>query len=95
MTNTIENSAPLFGVKNAITDGRWSLVTTSRTLAGVSVQVPVSVGDELADFRGDRCEVTGQGCPPHKPGSTGRIELNGREYFPSVAGCEWLEDWSA
>ena len=95
MTNNIDKSAPLFGVKNEITSGRWSLVTTSHTLAGVAVDVPVCVGDDLKDFRGDRCKVTGQGRPPHKPGSTGRIELDGREYFPSVAGCKWSEDWSA
>ena len=49
----------------------------------------VEIGDVLADFRGDKLQVTGQGCPPHKSGSTGRIELEGREYFPSVVGCKW------
>ena len=50
----------------------------------------VCLGDQLEDFRGDTTTVTGAGHPPHKPGSTGRIELDGREYFPSVADCKWI-----
>ena len=50
----------------------------------------VCIGDRLQDFRGNDCIVTGLGNPPHKAGSTGRIELDGCEYFPSVAGCEWV-----
>lgn len=57
---------------------------------------PVSVGDVLTDFRGDKATVTG-GEPPRHSASTGRIYVReeGREYtcefFPSVFDCCWME----
>ena len=50
----------------------------------------VCIGDRLTDFRGDECIVSGVGNPPHKQGSTGRIGLEHGEFFPSVAGCKWV-----
>ena len=73
--------------KNEISYGRWSLTTTP-------LEDAVYVGDELVNSRGDLCKVTGKGRPPHKFSSTGRIELDGRLYFPSVVGCKWREDWN-
>jgi hypothetical protein len=52
--------------------------------------LPVQVGQKLKDFRGDTCIVTALGTPPHKNGSTGRIVLDGMEYFPSVVDCKWI-----
>ena len=52
---------------------------------------PVQVGDKVRDFRGDEHTVTGMGYPPRHSGSSGRIELDGFQYFPSVAGAEWEE----
>ncbi|HYE38137.1 hypothetical protein [Methylocaldum sp.] len=52
----------------------------------------ISVGDKLPDFRGDLCTVTGLGHPPRTPESSGRIELDGSLYYPSIVDCIWLTD---
>ena len=76
MINNIQNGTQV------ISQEKWVLVN--------NIGGRVCIGDRLQDFRGDECIVTGLGNPPHKSGSTGRIELDGREYYPSVAGCEWV-----
>ena len=52
---------------------------------GEEVKLPY----KTVDFRGDPMTVIGF-TPPHKPSSTGRIEVEGgmTEYFPSVAGLK-------
>jgi len=51
---------------------------------------PVKVGDKFLDFRGDPCTVTGLGHPPHTPASSGRIELDGVLYYPTIVDCKWM-----
>ena len=75
MTNSINSG-------NQVIVGEWALINV---MGG-----QVCIGDKMQDFRGDDVVITGMGNPPHKQGSTGRVELDGREYFPSVAGCEWV-----
>lgn len=57
----------------------------------------VQRGDVVTLSRGERVVIKGW-CMPHKPSSTGRIyvreqgDLNDeREYFPDIAGCEWVD----
>lgn len=70
----------------AITSDGWALLFNGQ---------PVRVGDQLTDFRGDNMEVTG-GTPPHKEGSTGRIDArepgttDSAQYYPGVVNCAWV-----
>jgi hypothetical protein len=43
----------------------------------------VEAGASVTSFRGEPDVVKG-GTPPHKPSSTGRVWVNGGEFFPSV-----------
>jgi len=54
---------------------------------------PVALPHDRADFRGEPWTVYG-GCPPAKPGSTGRVYVQDenrreREFYPSVYGLAW------
>lgn len=57
----------------------------------------VAIGDNVNSFRGEEAIVTG-GSPPHKEGSTGRVDVRwtGMEasgsYFPSVFNLEWRDE---
>jgi hypothetical protein len=52
---------------------------------------PVVFGESYPDFRGD-LEIIVGGIPPHKPGSTGRVETKGgRLYFPTVFNLKWVQ----
>lgn len=59
----------------------------------------VKAGDKFLCFRGESYTISdGIGAPPHKPSSTGKVWVRsdrsdsfGREFFPSVIGCEWVE----
>lgn len=51
-------------------------------------QRSVKIADVRKDFRGETGRVHG-GRAPHKPSSTGRVHVDGREYYPSVFGCVW------
>lgn len=53
-------------------------------------KAPILVGDKLLSFRGDLYTVTGWREPQHS-GSTGRVWVEGGEFFPSVLGCEFIE----
>ena len=79
-TKTMTNTDKLADCAKIMKNG-WTLVNEQGDT--------VEIGDVLADFRGDKLQVTGQGRPPHKWGSTGRIELEGQEFFPGVVGCKW------
>jgi hypothetical protein len=68
---------------NEVNYGEWRLVH-ERT------GKPVLVGDVIFDFRGNAATVKG-GMPPNKPSSTGRVWVEGGEYFPSVFDLKWVE----
>lgn len=58
-------------------------------LKNVRTGQPVTRGQTLQDFRGERAAIVG-GRAPHKPSSTGHIYTeHGRELFPGVFGCTW------
>jgi hypothetical protein len=59
----------------------WRLINANGT--------PVVIGQSYLDHRGDPVTVTGLGQPPHKASSTGRVELDGRLYFPTVINAKW------
>jgi hypothetical protein len=44
----------------------------------------VEAGASVTSFRGEPDVVKG-GTPPHKPSSTGRVWVNGGEFFPKQA----------
>lgn len=73
-----------------VTSEDWSGKT--RTLVHEGTGKPVTVGETVTDFRGDKATVTG-GEAPHKQGSTGRVYVKQNEheaqYFPSVFELEW------
>lgn len=50
----------------------------------------VMVGDAITSFRGETAVLKG-GRPPHKPSSTGRVFIEGAEYFPSVFDLKWVQ----
>lgn len=52
---------------------------------------PVTVGEEVTDFRGDKSVVTG-GEPPRHEGSTGRVHVERGSYFPSVFDLVWVKE---
>lgn len=62
---------------------RWILIDEA-------TQRMLRVGDVCTTFRGEKLRITGKGSAPHKPSSTGRIETNEGEYFPSVVGARWV-----
>lgn len=56
---------------------------------------PVSLGDTLETFRGERCVLEDVVAPRHE-GSTGRVCLRFEDgatalYFPGVCGLVWEE----
>jgi hypothetical protein len=55
----------------------------------------VKIGDTVTDFRGDKAELTGI-YPPRHSNSSGRVTVwDGKmtgEYFPSVFGCQIVEE---
>lgn len=53
-------------------------------------QRSVKIADVRKDFRGETGRVHG-GRAPHKPSSTGRVHVDGREYYPSVFGLKWIK----
>jgi hypothetical protein len=59
----------------------WRLINASGA--------PVAIGQLYLDHHGEPMTVTGLGQPPHKESSTGRVELNGRLYFPTVINAKW------
>ena len=59
-------------------------------LIDVVTQHSVTKGDVVSSFRGERATVVG-GSAPHKPSSTGRVEVDtGLEFYPSVFGLQWI-----
>lgn len=48
----------------------------------------VRYGDIRDSFRGEPATVKG-GTPPHKPGSTGRIQTTKGEHYPGVFLAKW------
>lgn len=73
-----------------ITSEDWSGKT--RTLVHEGTKKPVTVGEVVTDFQGDKATVV-RGEAPRKEGSTGLVYVkqNGREsqYFPNVFDLEW------
>jgi hypothetical protein len=63
-------------------------------LVNATTGMPVHVGDVARTFRGEVVTVLG-GSPPHKPESTGRVqvEIDGHdmEYYPGVIDAKWIE----
>jgi len=64
-------------------------------LVYADTQKEVQVGDEVTDFRGDKCTVLSF-KKPHKAASSGHVELRDdlgqeREYYVTVIGAEWIE----
>jgi hypothetical protein len=55
----------------------------------------VEAGASVTSFRGEPDVVKG-GTPPHKPSSTGRVWVNGGEFFPNlcVIGLKWVKQES-
>ena len=45
----------------------------------------IRIGHKLADGR-----IIEGGRAPHKEGSTGRVYVDGAEFFPSVIGCKFM-----
>lgn len=60
------------------------------TLVREDTFADVSLGETVETFRGEKVTLKG-GRPPHKIGSTGRIYVDGHEYFPSVCGLKWVK----
>ncbi len=52
-------------------------------------QKPILKGNLMKDFRGDLIIVNG-GDAPHKPASSGRIQTNRGEFYPSIINAEWI-----
>ncbi len=50
----------------------------------------VEIGHAVVDFRNEPGTVTGWQEPKHA-GSSGRIEVGGWEFYPSVFNCKWIE----
>lgn len=73
-------------IKELITSKDWS--GTTRTLVHSRNGVTVRKGELVPNFRGELRIIKG-GTAPHKLGSTGRINTNAGELFPSVCGLEW------
>ena len=48
---------------------------------------PVSIGQDLVDFRGDCAVLTDAECPRHEA-STGRVN----NFFPSVFNLKWVKE---
>jgi len=81
---------------SAVVHKGWKLHYT----IGDLVCGPVVVGDEIPmpERHGehDTYVVLG-GRPPHKPGSTGRVNVRSKlhgweqEFYPSVVGAKWIE----
>lgn len=51
----------------------------------------VEIGDIVASFRGELATIKGV-IPPHKEGSTGRVETELGLHFPSVYNLKWIEE---
>lgn len=49
---------------------------------------PVNVGDGVRTFRGESAVVK-DGTAPRSENSTGRVETNLGEHYPSVYGLKW------
>jgi hypothetical protein len=50
----------------------------------------VAVGHAVVNFRHAAGTVTGW-REPHKPGSEGFIEVDGREVYAGTFGCAWVD----
>ena len=73
---TKQKGKTMIEVLNGVT---WRLVDENHE--------PVSVGQDLVDFRGDSAVLDNAQCPRHD-GSTGRA--NG--FFPSVFNLKWVKE---
>lgn len=49
---------------------------------------PFALPGRRADFRGEVDRIKG-GQPPHKPHSTGTVQTDSGQYYPTVYGLEW------
>lgn len=51
---------------------------------------PVSVGQSITDFRGEKTVAIG-GIPPRNDASTGRVIVpHGASFYPGVFGLKWV-----
>ncbi len=50
----------------------------------------VQIGDAVTSFRGEAATVS-YVSKPHSPASTGRVGVDGGEFFPSVFDLEWVD----
>lgn len=64
----------------------WKLIDSNNN--------PVEIGATVTSFRGITGTLEG-GTPPHRPGSTGKVYVNGGEYFPSVYDLKWTQKVAA
>lgn len=64
--------------------GNWTLVH-------IRTGEPVDTSKVVFDFRGKGDFVLG-GWPPHKPSSTGSIDVRRGTFYPSVFGLKWVCD---
>jgi hypothetical protein len=64
------------------------------TLVHTATGIPVTKGEAVVDFRGDADTVTG-GQPPHKPSSTGLVDVKRGSFYPSVFGLKWVYEGEA
>lgn len=63
--------------------GQWTLVDEK-------TNSKINIGDLITSFRGEVRECLG-GCPPHKPGSSGYVYVNGNaRYYVGVYGLKWI-----
>lgn len=60
-------------------------------LRHIYTKAPITVGQEVRCFRGEKDTVLG-GQPPLKPSSTGRVWTDRGEFFPAVFDLEWVRD---
>ena len=71
------------GISGRGYDGKqWILIDEA-------TQRMLRVGDVVTTFRGEKVTVTGA-QPPHKASSTGKVELGGFLYGPTVVGARWV-----
>ena len=60
-------------------------------LISTDTQQEVHIGDTVVSFRGELATVQSI-IPPHKEGSTGRVQTELGLHFPGVYNLKWIEE---
>ena len=64
--------------------GNWTLVH-------IATGKPIDQKQAVFSFRG-KGDFVLDGRPPHKPSSTGTIDVRRGTFYPSVFGLKWVQD---